>query len=94
MDIRYKLNSFVPLPFLSTVSIDGGYSPWSDWSQCTESCGLGYQKRMRTCTHPEPQNGGSDCSHIGKDEEWQDCNEKVCSGKFCLYIFSKYKKVF
>ncbi len=43
----------------SPEPIDGG---WSEWSECFPdegSCGLGMQ--YRTCTNPEPQNGGAPC---------------------------------
>jgi len=45
---------------------------WSKWSQCTKTCGSG--TRSRTCTNPEPANGGSTCS--------QRCNNQKCPGTF------------
>jgi len=41
--------------------VDGG---WSEWSKCSTTCGTGVQ--TRTCTNPEPSNGGKDCE--GPDE--------------------------
>lgn len=42
------------------------------------TCGGGEQKRVRTCTNPEPQNGGSDCA--GDTEESQGCGLESCPG--------------
>ena len=75
------------IPFLKSIHIlltdpiDGGYSLWSDWSVCSSSCGGGQQQRVRSCSNPQPQFGGKDCSHLGEDEEWQDCNTQPCIGK-------------
>ena len=51
--------------------VDGG---WSDWSQCSVSCGGGTQ--TRTCTNPSPANGGADC--VGPSS--QACNTQSCGG--------------
>ena len=59
-------------------SVDGGYSKWSVWTTCTKSCGGGIISRSRTCTVPEPQFGGKDCSLLGKADETKACNEHVC----------------
>ncbi|KAL5248471.1 hypothetical protein ACHWQZ_G017609 [Mnemiopsis leidyi] len=56
--------------------IDGGWSDYSDWSDCTETCGTGRQIRTRTCTKPAPQYGGADCT--GTAEETQNCNTRHC----------------
>ncbi|XP_035691280.1 hemicentin-1-like [Branchiostoma floridae] len=55
--------------------IDGGWSDWSAWSDCSVTCGVGTQTRSRTCTNPAPANGGADCE--GDDEETQDCDSGV-----------------
>jgi hypothetical protein len=41
--------------------IHGGWSVWSQWSDCTTSCGEGTQDRSRECNNPLPQYGGDDC---------------------------------
>ena len=66
-----KSNFFYP-------SVDGGWSQWSDWGDCSESC-LGEQRRTRTCTNPAPEYCGADC--VGKDYEDQDCGDTCCPGR-------------
>merc|ERR1711970_1431682 len=39
--------------------IDGGFTDWSSWGQCSEPCGQGDHSRTRTCTNPAPQHGGA-----------------------------------
>ena len=39
----------------------GGFTEWSQYGQCSSSCGTGTQIRTRTCTNPPPVNNGSDC---------------------------------
>ncbi|XP_074627228.1 uncharacterized protein LOC141885237 isoform X4 [Acropora palmata] len=58
--------------------IDGMYSPWSQWSACSKSCGYGIQTRKRTCTSPEPQHGGRDCTDLGDPENMRPCQVIQC----------------
>ncbi|KAK3083453.1 hypothetical protein FSP39_022988 [Pinctada imbricata] len=51
--------------------IDGAWSQWGAWGTCSVTCGTGKQSRARTCTDPEPQNGGLPCS--GDSSSMQDC---------------------
>ena len=68
-------------------SVDGGFTDWSEWSTCSETCGGGTQTRTRTCTNPSPANGGEDCD--GDDEETRNCvNPPACPSKFEVYCFS------
>lgn len=63
------------------VSVDGGYSPWSEWSECSKSCGWGYQSRERECNTPEPSRGGRDCTVLGDSNELQPCMMVECPGR-------------
>ncbi|XP_035675461.1 ectin-like, partial [Branchiostoma floridae] len=40
-----------------SCEIDGGWSDWSPWSDCSVTCGVGTQTRDRSCTNPAPANG-------------------------------------
>ncbi|XP_078382401.1 uncharacterized protein LOC144665100 [Oculina patagonica] len=60
------------------VLVHGGYSQWSSWSQCSQSCGGGMQHRNRSCTNPPPANGGRDCSRLGRATELRKCNTFGC----------------
>ena len=46
---------------LTPVLVDGGWSAWAQWSQCSGECDSGQQHRQRDCTDPSPQWGGQDC---------------------------------
>ncbi|KAJ8300020.1 hypothetical protein KUTeg_021539 [Tegillarca granosa] len=49
------LNLFIYCQF---ILVDGRYSQWSEWDICSSTCGIGVQFRTRSCTDPEPANGG------------------------------------
>ncbi|XP_078680902.1 cartilage intermediate layer protein 2-like [Branchiostoma floridae x Branchiostoma belcheri] len=55
--------------------VDGGWSDWSLWSDCSVTCESGTQTRDRTCDNPAPANGGADCD--GLDQETQECDTGV-----------------
>ena len=53
------------------VPVHGGFSAFSG---CSKTCGGG--TRIRTCSNPEPRNGGKGC--VGESQE--TCNTKACEG--------------
>merc|ERR1719232_365767 len=59
-------------------SVDGGWSEFGDWSECSESveCGGGFQTRTRKCNSPAPVGSGADCE--GEDIQSQLCNAEPC----------------
>ncbi|XP_044243814.3 hemicentin-1 isoform X3 [Ursus arctos] len=56
--------------------VDGSWSEWSPWEECTRSCGRGNQTRTRTCNNPSAQYGGRPCE--GNAVEIIMCNIRPC----------------
>ena len=52
-------------------AVDGGWSDWMNWTECSTSCEVGHKLRFRSCTNPKPQYGGRDCQ--GVREEKAEC---------------------
>ncbi|KAI6192237.1 hypothetical protein M3Y97_00315500 [Aphelenchoides bicaudatus] len=57
------------------LHVDGGWSEWLPWSQCSKSCGNARRKRRRECNNPKPQTGRF-CQ--GKMVESEPCNLTKC----------------
>ena len=56
------------------ITFPGDFEPWSDWSQCTTSCGEGKQTRQREC---RGQYGCKD-GDILVEMNGQDTDERRC----------------
>ena len=63
---------FIALHF----SVDGGWTKFGRWSECSASCGGGTQTKTRTCTNPAPAYDGTEC--VGEANETQICNDDEC----------------
>lgn len=63
---------------MSFIPVDGYYSEWGVWSQCSVSCGGGSYWRTRSCV--PPKNGGLDC--IGPANVTDSCNTQPCPSMF------------
>ena len=70
--------------------IDGGYSEWSSWSQCSATCGDGHRSRSRTCTNPPPSARGKDCEELGPHNETEECGNGGFPG---IYVFFLIKMI-
>ncbi|XP_061539337.1 LOW QUALITY PROTEIN: hemicentin-1 [Phycodurus eques] len=56
--------------------VDGNWSEWSLWEECSRTCGHGNRTRMRTCTNPPAQHGGWPCE--GRTMEVIMCSVRPC----------------
>ncbi|XP_008064182.1 SCO-spondin [Carlito syrichta] len=61
---------------LRACPVPGGWSRWSSWSWCDQSCGGGRSLRSRSCSSPPPKNGGDPC--VGKRHHVRLCNPMPC----------------
>lgn len=66
------------------TAVDGGWSSWGQWAQCSATCAEGTATRKRTCQNPVTAHGGRPCE--GDDTESKTCNLRPCgtSEKFIL----------
>ncbi|XP_047136865.1 A disintegrin and metalloproteinase with thrombospondin motifs adt-1 isoform X1 [Hydra vulgaris] len=62
----------------SEENIDGAYSEWSSYTECSATCGFGLMERERTCTNPAPVGKGKDCSSLGPMSDEKPCNLREC----------------
>lgn len=56
--------------------VDGQWSPWGPWSDCSKPCGGGVQSSKRNCNKPKPKNGGRYC--LGMRIRTKPCNQTPC----------------
>ncbi|CAH1786157.1 unnamed protein product, partial [Owenia fusiformis] len=56
--------------------VDGSWSDWTAWEECSKTCGAGERSRFRKCDDPPPQFGGSGC--VGAALETVKCNVQSC----------------
>ncbi|XP_008275963.1 A disintegrin and metalloproteinase with thrombospondin motifs 2-like [Stegastes partitus] len=58
------------------IKQDGNWGSWSEFGQCSRTCGGGVQFRTRDCDNPRPANGGRTC--VGATYQFQMCNTSEC----------------
>lgn len=62
--------------------MDGHWSPWTPWGQCSVSCGTGLQSRYRFCSNPQQSGSGLPC--LGSHREDQVCVGAPCDRQYCF----------
>ena len=63
------------------ISVDGGWSSWSPWTDCPSRCGPGSRHRQRVCNNPVAAGMGRQC--VGDSEQSQECHN-LCISKSVL----------
>lgn len=75
-----ELNLSKP-PFI--LQVDGKWSSWSAWSDCSSPCRGGKTTRLRRCDAPAPEDGGAYCQGTNQFTNivvyTRTCNDIDCS---------------
>ena len=64
---------------LEYPAVDGGWTDWSSWGDCSATCGAGTKKKYRTCTAPVQLGLGKHCE--GEPTNQEQCKTTECPGK-------------
>jgi len=60
-----------PSVAVTNCTVHGGWTEWSPWSACSQSCGMTVKTRVRFCENPAPAHGGRVC--VGSDRNEMPC---------------------
>ncbi|XP_061701489.1 properdin-like isoform X4 [Syngnathoides biaculeatus] len=60
---------------LPHCAVDGAWGPWSSFSACPVTCGVGLEVSRRSCDSPAPERGGRPCP--GDERRTRMCNTDV-----------------
>lgn len=52
------------------------WGEWSEWGECTKTCGHGVKKRHRICNRIQSHQSQINCT--GQDEEFEECIRRAC----------------
>lgn len=75
-----------------SLAVNGNWSLWSNWTDCSQPCGGGIMSRNRTCNNPMTASGGTFCS--GLPYEQQDCNTVSCASFFSSNGLKAFNNLF
>ena len=64
------------LMIVDTFIVDGDWSGWTEWSDCSTTCEGGVRTRSRQCDDPVPLHNGQDC--VGSGLENDVCHPEPC----------------
>jgi hypothetical protein len=65
------------------LTVNGQWSSWSAYDECSVNCGIGTRTRTRTCNNPPPQYGGLHCA--GNSNQSINCTANNCPGTNPFY---------
>ena len=65
------------------TAINCGYTQWSEWGLCSQTCGTGVQERSRSDNNPSPAFGGQLCDQ--STQETKSCQIEPCPGKYLFW---------
>ena len=86
--VLYKVKELLSPIENSFSLVDGNFTIWTNWSNCSRTCGVGEQERTRSCTNPAQRGEGKPCS--GNESETKSCNITLtCPGKTPFLMRSK-----
>lgn len=74
--VRHLPDTNVSFFHTNVQLVDGDWTEWTPWDDCSKSCGMGQQSRNRTCTNPTPMYGGLNC--MGNGTEVMKCHIDKC----------------
>lgn len=61
---------------VNNCTVHGGWTEWSAYSPCSQTCGIAVKTRKRTCSNPKPAFGGRVC--VGPDRSDIYCTLSPC----------------
>lgn len=69
-DRGWPVSHFDSMTQLLCLPRNGGWTPWTSWSPCSTTCGIGFQVRQRSCSNPTPRHGGRVCVGQNREERY------------------------
>ncbi|KAL3312106.1 scavenger receptor cysteine rich domain containing [Cichlidogyrus casuarinus] len=69
-----------------TRDVSGGWGPWSEYSECSVTCGVGVKSRTRQCNKPKPRGFGAICAGFNTEQVRCDTSTKCpIHGQWCAW---------